>query len=253
MVDSTHVHTEGRSRQGTDEVGIVTHRKAMRRTVATCKKPQTRSTSKKTTASPSCPVSLQSIPRVPWKTDKVIILDLDHTMLDSTGHKNAHPERLYVLKFGNETLKGSLRPYAREFVRFLQEYGKVIIWTAATQEYADQVVDILFDEGERPLAVWGRDYCRVVPDGTGKGYYVKPTHNAVASLGLDPESALIIDDNSYTFEKTNRDNGLLIDGYYGDNEDRALLDVMNWFVTPQVMNSYSMTQLPKSGIFTSVA
>lgn len=221
----------------------------MRRTVATCKKPQTRATKKTIAPSPSLRTTLQAIPKVPWKTDKVFILDLDHTLLDSTGHKNAHSDRLYVLNFGTETLKGSLRPYSKEFVKFLMEYGTVLFWTAATKEYAEQVTDILCDE-QRPLHVWSREHCRVVPDGSGKGYYIKPTHNAMASIGLDPESALIIDDNTYTFE-ANPNNGLHIEGYYGRNDDRALLDIMQWLVSPRVMNSYSMTQLPKTGIYTS--
>lgn len=221
----------------------------MRKTAAMCSKPSVARSASKCKSSKSESSQKHKAMSYNWeplgKTDKVIILDIDHTLVDSTGYKSSDPDRRYVLAFpdGNK-ITGSMRPNVKEFLSFLKKYSKeVIIWTAGTKDYAEAIVELLFEEGDYPKHVLSRNDCAM-----RENYCHKPIRPLSHRLGYDPSSVLIIDDTETTFTE-NPSNGLLIPRYLGNNEDSALIEVAKWLDAPKVRHSWGVTQLDKSSVF----
>jgi TFIIF-interacting CTD phosphatase-like protein len=179
------------------------------------------------------------------KSGLVFVVDLDHTVVDSTGFKHSHVDRRYVLDMQNQVIKGSTRPNHKQFLSYLKAYGEVVIWTAGEKEYAEAIVNILYEGEEKPKMVWHRDHCAYNED---EDYYHKPLQRIADELKYDRAAILMIDDRTYTFV-TNPSNGLLIPPYEGSDDDDALGQIVDWLEMPSTRYSWSTTQLDKSRVF----
>lgn len=88
--------------------------------------------------------------------NKLIILDLDETLLHAT---------CSGLDRESELLIGSyavyIRPHANEFIEFcFQNFAHVAVWTSATMDYAVEACEYLFEENyERLEFIWARERC----------------------------------------------------------------------------------------------
>ena len=84
----------------------------------------------------------------------LIILDLDGTI-------------------GTENMIFCIRPYAREFIKTLQEHPMFIIavCTAATEDYAEKACEKLFKNLQPPLFIFSRKKCTEKWIREGIGYY----------------------------------------------------------------------------------
>lgn len=111
--------------------------------------------------------------------------------------------RVYVL----------VRPNAVQFLKELQPYYELVIFTASLAKYANPLMDIL-DEDGCCSARLSRDHCTFY-----QGMYVKD----LAELGRDLRDVLIID-NSPTAYLFQPDNALPIISWYDDVNDRQLYD-----------------------------
>lgn len=188
------------------------------------------------------------IPASPGRSDKVIVLDLDETLIHTDNRHSGPPDRRYVLYLQEAHMKGTMRPYVKEFLDFLRDtFARVIVWTAGTREYAEAVVDVLFESDKRPYLVLARENCResLVPNGM---VYTKPTTPLAHQHDIDPTLVLTIDDKPHTFSHNHR-NGLLIPPYMGDENDTELVKVMNWMCSPDFQRADTITSVDKSKVF----
>lgn len=197
----------------------------------------------------SPPKASLPVPACPGRSNKILILDLDETLIHTTNHNSsASSDRRYVLDLSEDRMSGTMRPYVKEFLQFAKDnFHEVVIWTAATKDYADAVVDLLFDSDSRPLLVLSREDCRYDPAVYG-GSYTKPTHRLAHQQGWDPKLVLMLDDRPYTFAH-NPQNGLLIRSYQGENDDNELVKAMAWMASPAFHRCDNVASLNKDGAF----
>lgn len=74
-----------------------------------------------------------------------VIIDLDETLVSTTQKEYTQFERYQLSEeFSGEFVH--LRPYTREFIEWLIANTRTIIWTAGTEDYAEQVSTILFGD-----------------------------------------------------------------------------------------------------------
>ncbi|XP_027921903.1 RNA polymerase II C-terminal domain phosphatase-like 4 isoform X3 [Vigna unguiculata] len=141
------------------------------------------------------------------------VLDLDHTLLNSTHLSHLSPEESHLLN-QTDSLEGSLfklehmhmmtklRPFVRSFLKEASEMFEMYIYTMGDRPYALEMAKLLDPRGEYFNAkVISRD------DGTQK-------HQKGLDVVLGQESAvLILDDTEHAWMK-HKDNLILMERYH---------------------------------------
>jgi len=168
--------------------------------------------------------------------------------------------RLYRLEFENHAYLWSVkRPYTDMFIRYVMDnFGKVVVWSAGTSEYVHKIVDWLFTESY-PDMIFSRDFCSKVPSAKdpSKDTYVKP----IIKLGMQPElkgvlrldNTLFIDDNVVS-TSYNSSNAITIPRYHPEirlesiiNErDDALKRIVEWCDSGALKQDEDVRKINKS-------
>lgn len=183
--------------------------------------------------------------------DKIIVLDLDetliHTMTDTNFNSSGkgyellrlYPDlrgRLYRLNIQGTYMWSLKRPYVDTFLRYvLDNFGKVIVWSAGIDEYVDEVVDWLFGTiFISPDAKYGRSFCELESK-----KYTKPIRKLTTQPELKDyvrlDNTLFIDDNTIS-TSPNPSNAITIPRYQPDctidemlpMTDKSLLQLIDW-------------------------
>lgn len=147
-----------------------------------------------------------------------VILDLDGTLIFSVeGAYNGKYHRK-LPDYVHNDFYGYVRPGARDFVRALQDYFKVAVWTAASQQYAELVVPAVFAD-RPPEFILDRTCCTTTAH--------KP-HYIIKDLSLIPlHNLLIVDDTPQTYS-LNSDQAVPVTSWRSPDEaepDNELLHV----------------------------
>jgi TFIIF-interacting CTD phosphatase-like protein len=153
---------------------------------------------------------------------KVLILDLDETLLHSTMF---HVDRSPDFELG---LAGAyLRPGVREFMAFALDWFETGIWTGATRDYTIDAVSQFVKEPDRLSFVWTREQCSTKTDpATGEEYRTKDLSRVIADGG-NIESIIVVDDDPRPWEEY-RDNVVLVQKYRGEPDDRELIWLLSY-------------------------
>ena len=106
-----------------------------------------------------------------------------------------------------------------DFLKEMQIYYEVIIYTASLSKYADPLMDILDDKQSCSGRLF-REHCTFY-----QGMYVKD----LSELGRDLKDVLIID-NSPTAYLFQPDNALPIISWYDDKQDTCLFDYIPFLI-----------------------
>lgn len=190
--------------------------------------------------------------------DKIIVLDLDETLIHTFAESDVanfnkgyellrlYPDlrgRLYKLSVQGTTMWSVKRPYVDVFLRYvLDNFGKVIVWSAGIDEYVQEVVDWLFGTIIiSPDATYGRSFCEIESK-----KYTKP----ISKLIIQPElkeyvrmdNTFFVDDNKFS-TSPNPSNAITIPRYQPNinnvNEllaysDKSLLELIDWLESDAV-------------------
>lgn len=217
-------------------------------------------------------------------TNKVLVLDLDETLVHSIDIKGSEAEglkvaerigiytdpqyqdivnRSYRIKLNDPTTPkgtgviygcwGVTRPHAIDFLRFAFRYFKeVIIWSAGVTDYVDEICRLLSRDLRPFKYLYTREDC--IMDGD---FCTKPLSKLIKDhpeLG-DLNNILIVDDKMEGC-LDNPDNAIEIPPYKPKatpssirTDDDMLLRLQAWFETDEVINSTDVRTLDKSNIF----
>ena len=159
-------------------------------------------------------------------TNKIVILDLDHTLIVSSEHLIHGYDFTVTFQDGSEYYVKK-RDYCDEFIDFcFQYFSRVIVWSAGDYDYVHQIVNHIFIKN-KPEAVYSR------PDTLflNEEDHLKPLSKILDNL----DHAYIIDDRMENFRR-NTDNGILIVPYVGE-EDFSLLKIQKWLLRDETINS----------------
>lgn len=218
-------------------------------------------------------------------TNKVIVLDLDETLVHSITIKGSEDQglkaaerigiyrdpqyrdimnRSYRLKLNDPTTPkgtgviygcwGVTRPHALDFLRFCFRYFReVIIWSAGVTEYVDEICRLLSRDIRPFKYLYTRDDC-VIDD---EGICTKPLSKLLKD---HPELGTL--DNIYIVDDKmngcldNPDNAIIIPPYQPKatpssirTDDDALVRLQAWFEKEEVMKAADVRMLDKSNIF----
>mmetsp|Transcript_44519 Transcript_44519/g.123240 ORF Transcript_44519/g.123240 Transcript_44519/m.123240 type:complete len:539 (-) Transcript_44519:185-1801(-) len=186
--------------------------------------------------------SLPCLPRTPWASERpflpphrleaplrTLVLDLDETLVhcSRSGSDACKGAPDLVVEFEDGPSIGSVgfRPYVNFFLEVAAESFEIAVFTASQQKYADKVIDALDPWGRYITHRLYRQHCT-----EAHGAFFK-------ELGLlgRPLSQCILVDNSPISVACNADNGIIIKSWYGDRNDKELIDLLGILQDVQVV------------------
>ena len=148
------------------------------------------------------------VPYLDKKCNKqyTLVLDLDETLI----HFKPNPNN-------EESGTIKIRPFLMEFLAKIKEYYELVVFTAATQEYADPIINALETNGKFFDYRLYRMHTIIIDND-----FVKD----LSKLGRDLSKIIIVDNMEQNY-KLQKNNGITIRPFWGkDNEDTALIDLL---------------------------
>jgi hypothetical protein len=138
---------------------------------------------------------------------KTLILDLDETLIHADFDNNFSEDTYdHLVTFSyegrNVEVPIILRPGVNQFLQNISENFEVFVFTASKREYADAVLNILDPENKIFAKRFYRENCK-------------------------PENIIIVDNSMYSFSNQ-LSNGILINSFYNDRDDRELFNLFNY-------------------------
>lgn len=125
---------------------------------------------------------------------------------------------------------GLMRPYLKEFLKYIEDRYNVIVWSAGEKRYVEAIVDVIFLDSKPPLVVLTRDD---IPD-INYDYHkplklIMQKHPGILSM----DNSIIVDDRVENF-RDNVGNGVTIPYYQPDvpkeygSDDVCLMQLTTW-------------------------
>jgi TFIIF-interacting CTD phosphatase-like protein len=165
-------------------------------------------------------------------TKKLLILDLDETLVYATETPLFRPPDFYVYDYAIYK-----RPYLDIFLTTCLEWFNVAVWTSSGSDYATAVVSAIFAQPQSLDFVWASDRCSIaynynydLIDGRYPAYYSRKVLKKVKRKGYKLESIIAIDDTPRKWEKS-YGNLIRVNPFEGDEADRELKQLLIYLNT----------------------
>ncbi len=145
----------------------------------------------------------------------LLILDLDETLIFADELPISRPcdfqfEQYYFYK----------RPYLEEFLREVRESYNIAVWTAASADYAECVLEKIFDEINLEF-VWSRKRCTLRMDPENVERFWLKDLKKVKRRGYSLNRTIMVDDYPLSLQRQ-LGNLVLIHPYIGEENDTEL-------------------------------
>ena len=151
-------------------------------------------------------------PKIPYlkfppKKEYTLVLDLDETLI-----------YFNFININKNLGKVRLRPGLLNFLEIIKEFYEIIVFTSSTKDYADIILNAIEKKGNSKFFD-GRLYREHNLQIEQKFY------KDLSRIGRNLTKTLIVDNFNHTF-KFQKENGILISSFYGENkEDKALIEL----------------------------
>ena len=148
-----------------------------------------------------------SVPYITTQPHKrlTLVLDLDETLVNVKISKTNSNQGCLLF-----------RPGLDDFLEHLSEWYEIVIFTAATKDYADAILDEIDLNGNLFAFRLYREHTTIIGND-----YVKD----ISLIGRDLDKMVIVDNMAQNF-KLQKENGILIHSFWGDDEyDVALIEL----------------------------
>ncbi|KAM0923930.1 hypothetical protein ACQ4PT_005194 [Festuca glaucescens] len=158
------------------------------------------------------PKQTRSCPRT------TLVLDLDETLVHSTLEPCEDSDFTFPVHFNlrEHTIYVRCRPYLKEFLERVASMFEIIIFTASQSIYAEQLLNVLDPKRRLFRHRVYRDSCVYV-----EGNYLKD----LTVLGRDLSRVVIVDNSPQAFG-FQLDNGVPIESWFDDPNDKELLSLL---------------------------
>lgn len=159
-------------------------------------------------------------------SNKLLILDLDETLVHATKEKLLHLDEDFV----HEQYYVYKRPHLTWFLEQAAEHFSVGIWSSAGDDYVNSIVQMIKPPSVEFKIVWGRSKCTLKRNKTFDYYYFEKRLDKLKKQGISLSHILIVDD---TVEKaaSNYGNAIYINEYKGNTDDAELPILLNYLLT----------------------
>lgn len=150
------------------------------------------------------------------KKSKLLILDLDETLVHATQNKLEIREdflfdKFYIYK----------RPYLQEFFTSISKDFNVGIWSSASDDYVNEIARLINPDHIDFEIVWGNSKCSLKRDLTFDTYHFEKRLDKLKKKGFKLEEILIVDDTKEK-ARANYGNAIYIKAFSGDPNDHEL-------------------------------
>jgi len=162
-----------------------------------------------------------------------LVLDLDETLVHCSTMEMEDCHFAFPATFHGKQyhIQGKKRPNCDAFLKEVAKHWEVVVFTASTSVYADQVVDILDPKNRMIKSRLFRDSCTCV-----EGNYIKD----LSCLGRDLKRTVIVDNSPQVFS-LQITNGIPIESWYENDQDvelKTLLNILNDLREEEDMRDY---------------
>ncbi len=160
---------------------------------------------------------------------KLIVLDLDYTLIYSTKEKLREPD------FNVEDYNVYIRPGLDNFLNFCSIKGKVGIWSQGDKCYVEEVVSKLIGDSKELLFKWSKEECvsyaRMFGFENSESHYanlkvVKDLNLVSERFGFDISDIIAVDDNP-ELHYIDLENVITATPWEGDEKDSFLYSVID--------------------------
>lgn len=158
-------------------------------------------------------------PRAKDEDCLTIVLDLDETLVHCRTDMLVDIKHNFCVHFAESQATGWIyvRPFARLFLEIVARLFEVVVFTASSSSYADQVLDTLDPGGRCISRRLYRQHCSEVSGG-----YVKD----MSALGRPLDRVLLVDNSPVSLAMC-PDNGVLVSSWTAEQaNDRELVDLL---------------------------
>ena len=150
---------------------------------------------------------------------KTLVLDLDETLVHSST-ESPFPNRKNIvlnLKIKNLDYKiyAIVRPYLDFFLKEMSHYFNLYIFTASMSQYSKALLDII-DKNKLIIKIFSREHCKYK-----YGIYFKE----LSIFNVDYKDIIIIDNNPTSYS-LNKSNGIPIQSWIDDPNDKELIKLI---------------------------
>jgi CTD small phosphatase-like protein 2 len=155
------------------------------------------------------PAKLSSAPPI------TLVLDLDETLVHCTVEPISDADLTFPVEFHGTTYQVHvrLRPFLQNFLKKIRGQYEVIVFTASQKVYANELLNLIDPEGVFIHHRLFRESCMAV-----EGNFLKDLN----VLGRDLTKTVIVDNSPHAFG-FQVDNGIPIESWFDDPNDRELL------------------------------
>lgn len=173
-------------------------------------------------------------------TDKLLILDIDETLIHSDVLEPDFYDFMVLNKY--YTIK---RPYIDDFLKYAFDNFTVGIFTSSTEDYAIEILNNLNVELDKLLFLWDREKC------TSKFNYDMYTYNCVKKIDKVRKSfnwninKMIIVDNDINSAIYNYGNLICVKDFLYDLKDVELNKLINYL--EKIKNAENIRNIEKRG------
>jgi RNA polymerase II subunit A small phosphatase-like protein len=158
------------------------------------------------------------------KSNKLIIFDLDETLIHAT------PNNLGInYHFKIDEYFVYERPHLKKFLVDISRHFSIGIWSSASDNYVNEIIQIIKPDNVDFLIVWGRSKCTLKRDITFDTYNHEKRLDKLKKKGFGLEQILIVDD-SPTKSRANYGNAVYIKEFTGDATDNELIFLYNYLL-----------------------
>lgn len=159
------------------------------------------------------------------KSDKLLILDLDETLIHAT-----EIELGVLADFQFDKYFVHKRPNLDQFLAEISKHFTIGIWSSADDAYVTEIVKKVKPDNVEFEIIWGRSRCSLKRDYTFDTYYFEKRLDKLKKRGFKIEQIIIVDDTPEK-SRNNYGNAVYIKEFTGDKADEELKHLYDYLLT----------------------
>lgn len=168
---------------------------------------------------------------MPDKSDKLLLLDLDETLIHATTSPLAVPpdfkfDSYYIYK----------RPGLDQFLTDISRHFTLGVWSSASDAYVEEIVKKITPGTIEWFMVWGKSRCTIKRDYNLDTYYFEKRLDKVKNKGFRLEQIIIVDDSPEK-SRSNYGNAVYMEPFEGDRNDNELAYLYEYLLTLKAVDN----------------
>ena len=159
------------------------------------------------------------------KSDKLLILDLDETLIHAT-----EKELAFSADFQFDKYFVHKRPHLDQFLIDISKHFTIGIWSSADDIYVAEIVKNIKPDNVDFEIIWGRSRCSLKRDYDLDNYYFEKRLDKLKKKGFKLEQIIIVDDSPEK-SRNNYGNAVYINEFSGNETDEELKYLHDYLLT----------------------